>query len=40
MKAFALGISFGVVVGLIAAIAYSGYQMLDDLDSTSDLFWE
>jgi hypothetical protein len=40
MKLFALGISCGLVMGLIAAIAYSGYQMLDDLERTSDLFWE
>lgn len=40
MKMLAVGVGVGVVIGLIAAIAYSGYQMLDDLERTSDLFWE
>lgn len=40
MKAVLTGIGVGIVLGLVFAITYSGYQVLDDLERSSDLFWE
>lgn len=40
MKLLVTGTLLGVVMGVVAAIAYSGYHLLQEISDNSDLFWE
>lgn len=40
MKLLVTGTLLGIVMGVVAAIAYSGYQVLQEVSDNSDMFWE